>query len=162
EAGQAVGEDLWQHGDNAVGKIDARPAVSGSAVESRSGPHEMTDIGDVDGQAPVAVLFARQRDRIVEVARGRWIDRDRRGLAEVLARSDASLVEPPCLLAGLLENRLLEAVWDVECANDRDRVDPRLASLTEDLGDNPFPFEVRGRISDDLDRDLVAGLDSAG
>ena len=77
QAGQAVGDDLRQHRNHAVGQIDARAAVVGLAVERRLGPHEVRHVGDVHAQPPVAVVGLRQRDRVVEIAGVDRIDRDR-------------------------------------------------------------------------------------
>ncbi len=44
----------------------------------------------------------------------------------------------------------------------RQRVDARLPALAEDLGDDPLAFEVRRRVADDLERDLVARLGPLG
>ena len=66
QAGQAVREDLGKHGDHAIGQIHARAPVPGDAVERRSRPHEVRDVGDMDAQAssgPSRLAKARSRRR---------------------------------------------------------------------------------------------------
>ena len=114
------------------------------------------DVGDVDAQAPVALLVARQRDRVVEVARRRRVDRHGQDVAEVEPAADLGFVEQLGLLAGLVEDRLVEGVGDVERADDREGVDPRLPAPAEDLGDDALALEVGRRVADHLEGDLVA------
>ena len=76
QAGQAVGDDLRQHRNHAVGQVDARAALVGLAVERRAGPHEVRHVGDVHAQPPVPLGRFLQRDRVVEVAGVDRIDRD--------------------------------------------------------------------------------------
>ncbi len=106
EAGQTVREDLRKHGDDAIGQIDAGAAVLRSAVESGAGPDEVRHVGDVDPQAPVTLFVARQRDGVVEVARGGRVDRHAEHLAEVFAMADLGLVESLGLVASIIEDGL--------------------------------------------------------
>ena len=70
------------------------------AVRSSAEPaDEVRDVGDVDAQAPVALLVARQRDRVVEVAGGGRVDRHGQDVAEVQSLADLVFVELPGLLA---------------------------------------------------------------
>ena len=64
----------------------------------------------------------------------------------------------PILLSGLVQDRLIEDVGDVERPDHGEGVDARLTALTENLGDDPLPFQVRRGVADHLDGDLVAGL----
>ncbi len=76
--------------------------------------------------------------------------------------ADLGLVESLGLVAGIVEDGLVECVGDVECADDRQGIDARLAAPAEDLGDDPLAFQVGRGVSDDLDGHLVAGLGPLG
>ena len=71
-------------------------------------------------------------------------------------------VEMPGLVAGVVEDLLVERIRDVERADDGERVDPRLAPLAEDFGDDALAFQVGRGVADHLDGDLVARLDALG
>src|ERR1019366_2140811 len=74
-----------QHGDGAVGKIDAGAAQTGFPIERRVGSHVVGYVGDVDLQFVVAIFQLADVDGIVEIARGFAIDGDNRKLAGIAA-----------------------------------------------------------------------------
>ena len=78
EAGQAVGKDFRQHGDDAVGQVNACAAVAGLAVQGGARTNEVRHVGNVDPQPPMAAGSCFQRNRVVEVAGVNRIDRDDR------------------------------------------------------------------------------------
>src|ERR1019366_7699657 len=96
-AGEHQAVDLWaqaanvgreferQHGDGAVGKIDAGAAQTGFLIERRVGSHVVGYVGDVDLQFVVAIFQLADVDGIVEIARGFAIDGDNRKLAVIAA-----------------------------------------------------------------------------
>ena len=94
------------------------PRCRAERSSAEPGSNEVGHVGDVDAQAPVPVLVARQRDRVVEVASGGRVDRHGQDVAEVQPRADLGFVELPGLLAGLVEDLLVEGVGDVERADD--------------------------------------------
>ena len=67
---------------------------------------------------------------------------------------------PP--LAGFLEGVLGKDVRQAESADDRQRIDARLAARAEHLGDDAFAAIVRRREAQHLDDDLVVGLGPLG
>ncbi len=80
-----VGQRLGQHRLHAPGDVDARPAPRRLAVDERARPHVGADVGDVHPDPGGAVVEALGGDRVVEVARGDRIDRERRQVGEVAA-----------------------------------------------------------------------------
>ena len=132
------------------------------AVQRRVGPDEVRHVGDVHAQPPVAVVEPLQRDRVVEVAGVDRVDRDDRLAGQVEPAVADRFVELLGLLAGLFEGVVGELVGQVELADDRQRVDARLAPRPEHLGDHAFAVvDVRGE-ADHLDDDLVVGLGALG
>ncbi len=57
---------------------------------------------------------------------------------------------------------VVEGVGDVERSDHRQSINPGRSALAQQLGDDAFTLHVRGRVADDLERDLVAGLRSLG
>ncbi len=68
---------LRQHGNGAIGEVDAGAAQAGFEVESRVGANILGYVGDVDFELVTGAVgaFAHQ-NRIVEVARGFTVDGD--------------------------------------------------------------------------------------
>ena len=85
ERADVGGELEGQHGDGAIGEIDAGAAQARFGIDGRAGPHVMADVGDVDVQREVAVGQAIDPDGIVEIARGFAIDGDDVHAAEIAA-----------------------------------------------------------------------------
>ena len=144
EAGQAVGDHLREHRDDAVGQVDARAALPRGPVERRAGADEVGDVGDVDAEAPVAPLVASQGDGVVEVAGVGRVDGDGQDVAQVEPVAEVVLGEAPGPPPGLVERLVVERVGDVEGADDRQGVDARLAARAEHLGDHPLAVAARG------------------
>ncbi len=74
-----------QHGDGAVGKIDAGAAQAGFPIERRVGGYVLSDVGDVDLQFVVAVFELADVDGVVEIAGGFTVDSDDGKIAVVAA-----------------------------------------------------------------------------
>ena len=74
-----------QHGDGAVGKVNAGAAQAGFLIECRARRDILGHVGDVDLQLKIAVFRFANCDRVVEVARRFAVDGDDRQIAEILA-----------------------------------------------------------------------------
>src|ERR1022692_2571619 len=74
-----------QHGDGAVGEIDAGAAQTGFLIERRVGRYILGYVGDVDLEFVVSVFELADVDRVVEIARGFSVDGDDREIAVVAA-----------------------------------------------------------------------------
>ena len=74
-----------QHGDGAVGEIDAGAAQAGFLIERRVWGYVLRYVGDVDLQFVVAVFELADVDGIVEIARGFSVDGDDGKVAVVAA-----------------------------------------------------------------------------
>ena len=83
ERADAVREFLGQHGHGAIRKINGSAAQPRLAVQRRSAPHVMRNVGDVHLQLPVAVFEALHVHGVVEIARRFAVDRDDRQIAEI-------------------------------------------------------------------------------
>ena len=120
EAGQAVGDHLRQHGDDAVGQIDAGGALVGLAVQGRRGRHEMGDVGDVHAQAPMAVVGPFQRNGVVEIAGVDRVDRDHRHPGQVLTAVEVSRASnASACCARFFEDVVGEVLGQAELPHDR-------------------------------------------
>ena len=64
-----------QHGNDTINQIDAGATLIRLLVERRIGAHEETDIGNVNAKNALSLFINFQRNRIVKIARRRWIDR---------------------------------------------------------------------------------------
>ena len=108
-----------------------------------------------------------QRDRVVEVAGRRRVDRDDRLAGEILPvdagrlRADR-LVELLRLPAGLFERVLGKRPRQGELVDDRQRVDARHAAAAEHLDDHRLAVAHVRREADHLDHDLVVRLHALG
>ena len=83
ERADAVREFFRQHGHGAIRKINGSAAQPRLAVQGRSAPHVMRNVGDVHLQLPVAVFEALHVHRVVKIARRFAVNRDDRQIAEV-------------------------------------------------------------------------------
>ena len=86
---QIVGNALGQHRHDAVGEIHRIAALQSVAIERRTGPHVIGDVGDGDRQHKAAfvsgIVVRRRVHRVVVIFRIGRIDSDERQLAPVLA-----------------------------------------------------------------------------
>ena len=142
QAGQAVGDHLRQHGDHAVGQVDAGGRARRLRDRAPCCGRTKCDTSAMctpSRQCPLSSLF--QRNRVVEVAGVDRVDRDRssRGSGRVRPRRCCSSKRVG-LAAGLVQGVFGEVVGQVEFADDRQRVDARLATRPEHFGDHPFAF----------------------
>ena len=72
-----LGRQLYrQHRHGAIREIDAGAAQQRFAVDRRSGPHVVADVGDMDVQRVVAVRQPVDPDGVIEIARGLAVDGD--------------------------------------------------------------------------------------
>ena len=83
ERTDSVREFFGQHGHGAIWKINRRAAQARLAVQRRTAPHVVRDVGNVHLQLPVAVFQALHVHRIVEITRGLSVNGDDRKIAEI-------------------------------------------------------------------------------
>ena len=74
-----------EHGDGAVGEVDAGATEAGFEIERGAGADVVADVGDVDLEFEVAVGEGLDEDGVVEVAGGFAVDGDDGEVAEVSA-----------------------------------------------------------------------------
>ena len=156
ETGQAVGDQLGQHRQDAVGQIDARGAFQGLAVQRRPRADEVRHVGDMHPQTPISAVELLQRDRVVEIPRVHRIDRDNRLGGEIRAVADR-FVERFGLPAGFGQGVFRKLVGQVHLADDRERVDARLSARAEHFGNHALAVVKRRREADHLDHDFIVG-----
>ena len=85
QAANAVAQSLRQHGNDAIGEIDAVAPVVGFTVQRPARFHVGGDIGDMDTEAPAAAGEPFDVDRVIEIARIVRVDRDDELVAQILA-----------------------------------------------------------------------------
>ena len=113
------------------------------------------------------MLELLQRDRVVEVAGRRRVDRDDRLAGEILPigagrlRADR-LVELLRLPPGVFERVLGKRPRQAELVDDRQRVDPRHAAVAQHLDDHRLAVADVRREADHFDHDLVVRLHALG
>ncbi len=93
QAADVGGELLRQHGDGAVGEVDAGAAQAGFEIEIGAGANVFGDVGDVDLQLVAAVGALGDEDGVVEVFGGFAVDGDDGQAAEIAAARDFVEVE---------------------------------------------------------------------
>ena len=126
ERARVVGERLGQHRLDLAGDVDARGAAVRLAVDRRAGRHVRGDVGDVDPDPHDAAVEPLGADRVVEVARGRRVDRERRQVAQVAPRG---------VVADLLGRRARLALDErVEAAPQAAVEHQRLEHVARDVG----------------------------
>ena len=76
QATDICGELLRQHGDGAIGKVDAVPAQAGFEIEARVRLDVFGHVGDVDLQLVAAIGAIGDENCIIEIARGLAVDGD--------------------------------------------------------------------------------------
>ena len=157
QARQSVGKDLGQHRDHAVGQINARRAIQRLAIQRRARPHEVRHVGNMHAQLPMPVRQPHQRDRIVEIAGIDRIDRDHGFAGQIDSRRMDRFVEPIGLIASVFEHVVGKMLRQVVFADDRKRIDARLAAAAEHFGDHAFAVVYVRRKADHLEHDFVVG-----
>ena len=80
---------LGEHRDHLVNQVDTRAAFLRLLVERRFGPDKVADVGDVDAEDAVTMLIELHRDGVIEIPRGRGVDGDDVGVADILALAGA-------------------------------------------------------------------------
>ena len=128
---EVVRQLLRQHGNDAVGQVDARAAPVRLAVERRVGEDVVRDIGDVHAEQPVLVATL-ERDGVVEVARGHRVDRDDRGRLPQIEALARLLRTGRFERLGFVPRLLREARRDPEFGQDRRVLDGGVSRAAED------------------------------
>ncbi len=163
QAGEAVRDHLGEHRNDALRQVNAGGPLARLAVQLAAGLDEMSHVGDVNGQAPVAgLLVARQADGVVEIAGVGRVDGDDRVLREVFAAVEVSFVKRLGRLPRFLKGRLGKHVGEAERADDREGVDAGLAIRPQHLDDNAFATVFRAGKAQHLEDDLVVRLRPLG
>ncbi len=98
----------------------------------------------------MAAIVASQRNGVIKIPRAGRVNRHDRDGTQIETRAELGFVELLGQFASLIECRDVEGVGDIEGTDDRQRIDAGLASLTEDLGDDPLPFKIRSGIANHL------------
>ena len=104
----------------------------GLTVHGRPRADEVRDVGNVYAQPPMAVIELFQGNGIVEIAGVYRIDRDHRLGGQIEPAFDR-LVKAVRLLPGLLQSVGGKLLGQVELADDRERIDTRLAAAAPGL-----------------------------
>jgi hypothetical protein len=124
-----------QHGDGAVGEIDAGAAQAGFLIERRIGRHVLGHVGDVDLEFVVAVFELADVDGVVEIAGGFSVDGDDGKIAVVAAV--AQCVGGNNIFDGLrfFDDFGREAVGQVKLADHDLDVDSEVVFFAENFDD---------------------------
>ena len=162
QAGEIVGNDLRQHWDHAIGKVDARAAGPGLLVERRSLLDEVRDVGDVHAQKPVAAIDPFQGDGVVKVSGIDRVDRHDHAIGQVATTGRNLLPKAVRLPAGLGKRPLWKRAGQSELVNDRERVDASFAGGPEHLDDHAFAVAKVGGKPHHVHDYLVVLADSLG
>ena len=93
QAADVGGELLRQHGNGAIGEVDAGSAQARFEIEIGAGAHVLGHVGDVDLQLVAAVGALGHQHRVVEVAGRFAVDGDDGQAAEIAAAVGFVLVE---------------------------------------------------------------------
>ena len=94
EAANAGGELVGEHGNGAIGEVDAGSAKASLEVEVGRRAHVFRDVGDVDLELVAgAVGVFTDQDGVVEIAGGFAVDGDDGQGAEIAARGDFGLIQ---------------------------------------------------------------------
>ena len=121
ETAPALRERFWQHGDDAVGEIDAVTTVPRLVVEWRARADVMGYVGDSHDQ-PETVAVRLGPDRIVEITRVVAVDRDERDRADVLAAGKRGRAGARCLFERVGREFMRDLVRDNAEQTDRSSV----------------------------------------
>src|SRR5213594_3998826 len=84
ETANAVAQSLRQHGDYAVGQINAVAAPARFAIQRAPGLHVGGDIGNMHAEAPTTLVLL-DLDCVVEISRVIRIDCDDEFFAQIFA-----------------------------------------------------------------------------
>ena len=152
QAADVGGELLREHGDGAVGEVDAGAAQAGFEIEIGAGANVFGDVGDVDLQLVAAVGALGDEDSVVEVAGGFAVDGDDGQAAKIAAAGDFVVVEVRDA-AGFCEDVVREDAREVVLADHHLDVDAEIVGIAEDFDDaTDGRLEGRGPAGDlDID-----------
>ena len=145
KARQAVGDHLRQHGQHAVGQIDARGPLQGLAVQAPSSGRTKCDTSAMWTPSRQWPLSSRSSEMASSKSRASTG-------SMVTIVSPVKSVRPPidssnasaCRRASSSASSA-NAVGQVELADDRQRVDARLAPRAEHLGDHALRRRAAAR-----------------
>ena len=135
EAADVGREFERQHGDGAVGEVDAGAAKAGFLIERAAGRDVLRDVGDVDLQFEIVVGEHANEDGVVEIAGGFSVDGDDGKIAEVTAATEFGRGDRCGNALRLFECRCREMVWEMEFADGDFDVDAEVVFAAEDLDD---------------------------
>src|SRR5208337_4265432 len=124
-----------QHGNGAVGEIDAGAAQTGFLIERRVGGYVLGDVGDVDLQFVVAVFELADVDGVVEIARGFSVDGDDGKLTVVAAVTQCAGGNVGCDGLGFCDHFGREAMGQVKLADHDLDVDSEVVFFAENFDD---------------------------
>ncbi len=125
-----------QHGDGAVGEVDAGAAEAGFLIERAVGRDVLGDVGDVDLEFEIVVGEDADEDGVVEVAGGFSVDGDDGERAEVAAVAEFVAGDCGGDLLRFFERGGGEMVREVEFADDDFYVDAEVVFAAEDFDDS--------------------------
>jgi len=133
QAADISGEFERQHGDGAVGEVDAGTAQAGFLIERGVGCDVLGDIGDVDLQFEIVVGQLADQDCVVEVAGGFTVDGDDGESAEVAAAVEFAGGDGGWNLLRFFQSRGGEMVREMKFADDDFDVNAEVVFAAEDL-----------------------------
>ena len=155
QAAEPVAQRFGQHGDDAVGQINAVPPLVGLLVE-RGGRNDIVrDVGHVDSQLP-AVLGFFYIDRIVEVPGIVRIDGHDQRAAAILAPLRGGLRDGVGERLRRGQDVFGKLGRQVELADDRLDVDAGFVRGPENFDNFAFRIGMPGGPFAEFDHDLVA------
>ena len=135
----AGGQGRGEHGDGAVGEVDAGASQPGLKIQRGSRPDIVADIGDVDLELPVSVGERLDENGVVEVAGGFAVDGHDGEAAEVLAESQFFVGEGGDGLGGgvggFCQDVGGEDVGEMVLADDDLDVDTEVVGVAENFED---------------------------
>ena len=133
-----------QHGDGAVGEIDAGAAQARFLIERGIRRHILSHVGDVDLQLEVTVGEITHGDGVVEIARGFSVDGDDGKGAEVAAVAKFLRRNNSGDVLRLFESRRGKVVRQVKLADGDFDIDAEVVLEAEDFDDASAGI-LRGR-----------------
>ena len=160
EGAEAVGEDLWQHGDDPVGEVDRVAAAMSLLVQGRARGHVGGDIGDAHQQAP-ALGLALAVDGVVEVTGVGAVDGHQGDLAQIDPPGLGGLGHLGAQTRDLRQDRVGELHRQVMGADGDVRLHAGGHVVAHHLGDATDGLGTLGGLVGDLGDDDLALLGGA-
>ncbi len=157
QAANAVAEPLRQHGNDAIGQIDAVPAFERFAIERAPGRDVGGHVGDVDAELPAAAVQAFDVDRVVEIARVVRVDRDDELLAQIFAAIGQGTIDGLGNFLRFVEHGARELERQMILPDDGKHVHAGRGAGPEDFDDFALGIDVARLPGFQPDDDFVAG-----